>query len=130
MQGAKQASDKRINKSYLAQITRDNTMAESILKAINNHPNHKVIHLNGTFHSENHLGTVGALKRLAPQLKVKVITPLYVDELNNAIADKTRTDDFYYTIKAQPAEYVKSENRRKAHQRMFANASKKAKKCR
>lgn len=129
MQGASHASDSRMRNTYLAQITRDNTMAESILKALKNHPGHKVIHLNGTFHSENQLGTVGALKRLDPKLNIKVISPLYFDELNNAIANNNRLDDFYYTVNPLPVEYVQSQNRQKAHKRMFENSRKKAKLC-
>lgn len=129
MGASNHASESRMRNSYFAQLTRDNTMAESILQAIKSNPKHKVIHLNGTFHSENHLGTVGALKRMAPELTIKVITPIYLDQLNEAKVDSTRTDDYYYTLNPQPAEYVKNENRRKAHQRMFDNARKKAKAC-
>lgn len=119
----------RARNTYLAQLTRDNTMAESILNAMQQHPEFKVIHLNGSFHSENHLGTVGALKRMAPELNIKVITPIYADELSEAKLDNKRSDDYYYVINPQPIEFVQSENRRKAHQRMFENSRKKAKAC-
>lgn len=118
--------------TYLAQITRDNTMAESILKAIQHNPGSKLIHLNGSFHSENHLGTVGALKRLAPQLNIKVITPIYQKDFEaeeNNLATKGQQDDFYYLINPQPAEYVHNQNRMKAFQAMFKKARQKAKSC-
>jgi len=123
------ANSERAQNTYLAQLTRDNTMAESILKAMKANPGYKVIHLNGSFHSENHLGTVGALKRLAPDLKIKVITPIYADELNVTKTDANRKDDFYYTLNPQPAEYVQNENRRKAQKAMFEESRKKAKAC-
>ncbi len=133
MNRAKHNTDKansdRAQNTYLAQLSRDNTMAESILKAMQANPGYKVIHLNGSFHSENHLGTVGALKRLAPDLKIKVITPVYADELAAAKVDANRKDDFYYTLNPQPAEYVQNKNRRKAQQAMFEESRKKANAC-
>ncbi len=123
------SSSDRARNTYLAQLTRDNTMAESILNAMQANPGYKVIHLNGTFHSENHLGTVGALKRMAPELNIKVITPIYADELAQAQSNPNRSDDYFYVLNPQPIEFIKSENRRKAHQRMFENSRKKAKAC-
>lgn len=123
------ADNERARNTYLAQLTRDNTMAESILNAMQANPGYKVIHLNGTFHSENHLGTVGALKRMAPELKIKVITPVYADELAAAKLNEDRNDDFYYIVNPQPVEFVQSENRRTAHQAMFEESRKKAKAC-
>lgn len=126
---ARKLSEQRKQQSYLAQITRDNTMAESILQATLNNPGYQVIHLNGTFHSDNHLGTVSALKRMAPKLKVSVITPIYIDEFNEVKLQKNRLDDFYYLLRPQPVEFVNSENRRKAHKKMFEKARNKAQKC-
>ena len=78
---SKHSSGKRIKQSYLAQLTRDNTMAESIAKALKNSPDAQAIHLNGSFHSAGHLGAAGALKRINPALRIAVITPIHYDEL-------------------------------------------------
>ena len=120
---------KTLNNMYLAQITRDNTMAESITKALKQNPNHKVIHLNGNFHSKNHLGTAGALERLNPQLNIKVITPIDVNDLPQLSTPQNRTDNYYYVVKPQPTDYVQEKNRNKAYKTMFEKSQQKAKTC-
>jgi uncharacterized iron-regulated protein len=57
---------------YRAQCIKDDTMAESIVRA-NKETGRKVIHYNGCFHSDFTLGTAARVKRLAPELKVMVI---------------------------------------------------------
>ncbi|MGO1693212.1 MAG: ChaN family lipoprotein [Marinobacter sp.] len=66
----------RMNNTYKAQLLRDNTMASRILAAREAHPGHQVIHTTGTFHSEEHLGTVALLKQRAPDISVAVISPV------------------------------------------------------
>ena len=115
--------EKRKQNSYLAQITRDNTMAESIYQAWLNHPQHQVVHFNGAFHSENHLGTAAALKRLNPNLKIQVITPIRVETVDEIKgfnkADNNANDDFIYFIKPQPEQYKDAAYKRKDRQAMF-----------
>lgn len=123
------SSKQLLRQSYLAQLTRDNTMAESILKALEQFPDSKVIHINGSFHSENHLGTAGALKRMNPDLRVKVITPIIVDELSALVSAKQRNDDFYYLLNSQPQEFVDPEYRRKIRTGMFTQSREKADAC-
>jgi len=115
--------DERKNNSYLAQITRDNTMAESIYQAWLNHPQHQVIHINGAFHSENHLGTVAALKQLDPKLNIQVITPIRVESFDEIKgfkkSEKNANDDFIYFLKPQPEQYLDAVYKRKDRQAMF-----------
>jgi len=68
---------KRSLNSYHAQVVRDDTMAESINKALKAHPDHKLVHLNGHFHSASGLGTVERLK-LRNHHKIAVIQPIMV----------------------------------------------------
>ena len=67
-------------RSFAAQVTRDDTMAESIERAVRQHPGYKVLHLTGSFHSAAFLGTVERLRMLDPALKVAVIEPLEVED--------------------------------------------------
>ncbi|GAB6069304.1 ChaN family lipoprotein [Thiomicrorhabdus hydrogeniphila] len=121
----------RKHNSYLGQITRDNTMAESIYQAWLNNPQSKVVHVNGSFHSENHLGTVAALQRLDPNLKIKVITPIRVENTAQIKTFNNKTDnakdDYLYFIKPQPEQYVNAAYKMKDRQAMFKNAD--SKKC-
>ncbi|MDK1286511.1 ChaN family lipoprotein [Pseudoalteromonas umbrosa] len=95
----------KLSNSFYAQLARDNTMAESIFNAIKRNPNSQIIHFNGAFHSNYHLGTVDALKRLSPDLKIAVISPQFVDKKIDWAAG-----DFIYTIKPLPERYVQKEN--------------------
>jgi len=70
----------KAQRSFAAQVARDDTMAESIERALRQHPDYKVLHLTGSFHSEAFLGTVERLRMLDPKLKVAVIEPLEVED--------------------------------------------------
>jgi uncharacterized iron-regulated protein len=70
----------KAQRSFAAQVARDDTMAESIERALRQHPGYKVFHLTGSFHSEAFLGTVERLRMLDPQLKAAVIEPVEVED--------------------------------------------------
>jgi uncharacterized iron-regulated protein len=78
--GATPEAEARAERSFAAQVTRDDTMAESIERAIAAHPGYKVMHVTGTFHAESFLGTVERLRRLQPSLKVAVVDAIEVDD--------------------------------------------------
>jgi uncharacterized iron-regulated protein len=128
MQTVRHLSEEQAHNSYLAQLTRDNTMAESIANALQAHPGSQLIHINGTFHSQNALGTVAALKRLRPALKIAVITPIHVDSLQTAAvnAEDLAQGDFVYLLQAQPAKYVNADYRKQMLQRAFKQAETKS----
>ncbi|MDY0151417.1 MAG: ChaN family lipoprotein [Candidatus Cloacimonas sp.] len=62
---------------YQAQCMKDDTMAESIVQASVAHPNSRIVHFNGDFHSRSFLGTVSRVQAALPKLKIAVISPLY-----------------------------------------------------
>lgn len=66
----------RLAAVYAAQCLKDDKMAESIAAFSDEHKNMQVLHINGCFHSDAHLGTAQKLEALRPKLKVAVITPL------------------------------------------------------
>jgi uncharacterized iron-regulated protein len=66
-------------RSFSAQALRDDTMAESIAGALQRHPGHKVLHVTGSFHSSEFLGTVERLRLRDPTLKIAVIDPVAVE---------------------------------------------------
>jgi uncharacterized iron-regulated protein len=68
----------RADRSYAAQVARDETMAQAIVEARGGRPERLVFHLNGSFHSSGFLGVAERLKRLDPALKVAVIEPVEV----------------------------------------------------
>lgn len=66
----------RLAAVYAAQCLKDDKMAESIVAFADAHQNMQILHINGCFHSDAHLGTAQKLEALRPELKVAVITPL------------------------------------------------------
>lgn len=127
MQKGKRAADpQRIQQSYLAQLLRDNTMAESIYRAKQQAPDHQIIHLNGAFHSNEFLGTVAALKRLDPNLKLSVVSPVMLkDSTVSYKADDLKLGDLLYFILPLPAEYIDQTERFDAMQTLFKEAENK-----
>ncbi len=66
----------RLAAVYAAQCLKDDKMAESIAAFADAHKNMQILHINGCFHSDAHLGTTQKLEALRPELKIAVITPL------------------------------------------------------
>ncbi len=66
----------RLAAVYAAQCLKDDKMAESIAAFADAHHDMQILHINGCFHSDAHLGTAQKLEALRSKLKVAVITPL------------------------------------------------------
>lgn len=64
-----------LDRYYGAQCLKDDTMAESIALYLDAHPSVKVIHYQGSFHGNHHLGVAEKLAKLRPELKIAVIAP-------------------------------------------------------
>lgn len=82
-------TEKQMEAFYRAQCLKDDTMAESILDHHRRYPDRKIIHYQGDFHSRYRLGVVEKLQALAPELKILVITPVYVDDFQR-LSEKAR----------------------------------------
>ncbi len=94
----KQAMTERF---YWAQCVKDETMAESIVWALEK-PGKPVVHYNGAFHSDFGLGTAERVRRRTPTSRVSVISMLPVadlDTLTPAGEDLKRADYLVYTTK-------------------------------
>jgi uncharacterized iron-regulated protein len=97
-----------VMKSFSSQVLRDDTMAESIAKHLQDHPDRKVLHLDGNFHSASHLGTVERLKLRMPDLKIAVINPIAVED-NNSPAwteEDAATGDYILLVREMPEMFV------------------------
>lgn len=116
------AISERMANVYKAQLLRDNTMASRILQARNNHPEHPVLHLTGTFHSEENLGTVALLKKRAPELSVVVLSPVFWETKDTApsLEPQLGKGDFLYLIQPLPKEYRDRDRQNKAMKTRFS----------
>lgn len=93
-------------KQYAAQMTWDETMAESIVNYLTKHPGSQVVHVAGKFHIEGGLGTATSILNRNPNLKIVSITP--TPEIT---ADST---DYQLQVLAPPIRYVQDSNRMQA----------------
>lgn len=112
----------RMSNTYKAQLLRDNTMAMRILQARERNPGHQVVHLTGTFHSEERLGTVALLQQRAPELSIVVLSPVFwpADEAKPPLADHLNKGDYLYLIQPLPREFRDQERQRQAMQQRFS----------
>ena len=100
-----------VMRSFAAQVTRDDTMAESIAMHLRNNPGRKVIHLDGNFHSASHLGTVERLQLRMPELAIAVINPVTVEDNGSPewTSDDAATGDYILLMQAPPIEFVRDD---------------------
>ncbi|MCC2523477.1 ChaN family lipoprotein [Vibrio coralliilyticus] len=94
-------------KQFAAQVTWDETMAESMTRYLEQNPSKQIIHIAGKFHIENGLGTKASILSRKPDLRVVVITPT-----GDVISE---SDDYQLEVLAPPVRYVQMENRMKAY---------------
>lgn len=97
-----------VMKSFSAQVTRDDTMAESIAMHLKNNPGRKVLHLDGNFHSASHLGTVERLKLRMPELKIAVINPIAAQDNSAPVltGEELATGDYILLVQQVPQEFL------------------------
>jgi len=93
-------------RQYAAQVTWDETMAESIVNYLKDNPETQILHIAGKFHIEDGLGTKASILRRNPTLKVVVITP--VTKSTQAKAD------YQLAVLEPPVRFVQRDNRLKA----------------
>ncbi|MGR5235640.1 ChaN family lipoprotein [Vibrio alfacsensis] len=100
---------------YAAQITWDETMAESIVNFLTKNPRSQVVHVAGKFHIEAGLGTAMSILNRNPNLNVAIITPT---------ADATEDGvDFQLEVLLPPVRYVKRANLMQAYQHLVGRNS-------
>lgn len=103
-------------RGFEAQATRDDTMAESIFLHLQKNPGRKVVHLTGSFHSDDFLGTVERLRMRAPQLRIAVVSPTdYRAATNLTLKDSDAAGGtLVLALRALPQLYATAEEMRAA----------------
>jgi uncharacterized iron-regulated protein len=97
---------------FAAQVSRDDTMAESIALHLDANPGRKVMHIDGSFHSAALLGTVERLKIYKPELTVANVHPVLVEDPENPVFDASLVGEGQYLliIYPVPKQFVKMAN--------------------
>ncbi len=105
----KQEDEQRamIERFYYAQCVKDETMAESIAALFVGQENAQsaplVVHFNGAFHSDYRLGTASRAARRLPKSKIKVISVVPVENLDNLKVDEYRKRGDYVIFTLKPS---------------------------
>jgi uncharacterized iron-regulated protein len=100
-----------VEKFYQAQCIKDETMAESIAKAYteSSAPKPLIVHYNGAFHSDYHLGTAARAKQRLPKANLKVVTIVQLDSLDTINVDEYRKRGDYIVFTIKPPKPAKAE---------------------
>ena len=89
---------------YEAQCLKDETMAESIVRARQAWPGWMVVHYTGGFHSDHRLGTVERLARRIPDARIAVVSIVPVPDPATAdAAEFARRGDYVVLVPAPAA---------------------------
>jgi uncharacterized iron-regulated protein len=112
--GGASSSEARLKseRSFTAQVARDDTMAESIILARRKYPGWRVLQLNGNFHSASFLGTVERLQLRDPSARIAVIEPIEVDDPAAPAFDAAQRTDgtALLLVHPLPAEFTDEED--------------------
>jgi len=100
-------------RQFAAQVTWDETMAESIVEYLALNPNKQVFHIAGLFHTQQGLGIKASILKRNPNLNVVVITPT-----ESPLDNKTNGNDYPLEVLSPPVRYVKMENRMAAYKHL------------
>ena len=78
-----------VERYYLAQCLKDETMAESIAGAFDRQAGHRgtIVHYTGSFHSDFRSGTASRVERRLPGRRVALVSMLPVDDLDTVAPD-------------------------------------------
>lgn len=110
LMGGSPESGMGINKILDSQTLWDTTMSYSIAEFLKQNKKALVVHLNGSFHTENRLGTAEQLLKFRPKAKFIVVTMRYEDDFSTF--DKTKHEnlgDFVIlTDSKQPRSFTRS----------------------
>ena len=102
---------KMSERSYSAQVLRDDTMAESIARHLQQNPQRRVLHLNGVFHSSKFLGAVERLQARSPALKIAVIETVTLSDNDDSWkTDELESANLLLLVKHLPVGFVKHDN--------------------
>ena len=104
MFGGSHSMGEKGNKMVAAQALKDATMASFILK--NLQPGQKLLHFNGSYHSDNFEGIYWYLKQQKPNLKIMTISSVSQKELKKLEKENLKKADFILVVpESSPKSY-------------------------
>ena len=102
--GGMSMDDATVARFYQAQVVRDETMAESVVRVLDARPGALVLHVNGQFHSDFGGGIPPRVLWRRPRTRVFVVSIVPVEDLPSTLppTDRTRADIVIY-VREKPA---------------------------
>ncbi|WP_297481987.1 ChaN family lipoprotein [uncultured Photobacterium sp.] len=91
-------------RQFAAQTTWDDTMAESMVDYLKQHPQQQIIHVAGRFHTAEGLGTASRIQARNPTLKIMMVTPI-----SNQVTLHANAPDFTVKMQPLPQRYVQKD---------------------
>ena len=91
-------------RQFAAQTTWDDTMAESMVDYLKQHPQQQIIHVAGRFHTAEGLGTASRIQARNPKLKIMMVTPI-----SNQVTLHANAPDFTVKMQPLPQRYVQKD---------------------
>lgn len=98
------AAQTRTANFYLSQCVKDETMGESVARAVQQHPGATILHVNGSFHSDYGDGTPASARRRLPAARLAIVSILPVSNIDAAHADEDdrgRADYLVFTANSR-----------------------------
>jgi uncharacterized iron-regulated protein len=116
--GSDGTARQRMENNFAAQVTRDDTMAESIASFLQANPGYHVLHVTGAFHVAEKLGTVERLKMRTPQRKIALIMPVQAGADSTVLKpDDAKEADFAILLRREPEPYATDKEKAAAEAR-------------
>jgi uncharacterized iron-regulated protein len=116
--GSDGKAKQRMENNFAAQVTRDDTMAESIANFLQANPGYHVLHVTGAFHVAEKLGTIERLKLRAPQRRIALVMPVQASADSVVLKpDDAKEADFAILLRRAPEPYATDKERAAAEAR-------------
>jgi uncharacterized iron-regulated protein len=100
----------RMENNFTAQVSRDDTMAESIANFLQANPGYHLLHVTGAFHVAGKLGTVERLRVRMPQLKIALVMPVQIGADSTSLKPDGDAD-FAIFLRREPEPYATDKER-------------------
>ncbi len=97
-------NEAQTKRQFAAQTTWDDTMAETMVDYLKQHPQQQIIHVAGRFHTAEGLGTASRIQARNPKLKVMMVTPI-----SDKVSLHADAPDFTVKMQPLPQRYVQKD---------------------
>lgn len=100
-------AERTMQRFYVSQCLKDDTMAESIVRVLARHEHMLVVHLNGKFHSDHRLGTAARVLSRRPNTSIAVVSMEVEESADGPLLERGQDgNDFVLLVPPEPPKPV------------------------